>query len=94
MALSATVPAIPIPMPPHAPGRAVAGVRATSHFINDMKLAFLTMGFVLFCAIAIAAGVYANELFQNGSYKAVSFFLDFISVSNVGCKYVIWCIKH
>ena len=63
-------------------------------FLRDVQLALFTMGLVIFCALAVALAWYANALFQNGSYKAVSFFLDFISVSNVGCKYLVWCFRH
>lgn len=62
-------------------------------FFYELKLAFFTSCFAIFCILVIVGAWYVSQWFQNESYKAVVFFLDLISVSNMTSKYAIWIIK-
>lgn len=66
----------------------------TGGLLYEIKLAFFTISFVVFCVTTLIAAIYISQWFANGSYKAVVFFLDLITVSNVTSKYAIWIIKY
>jgi hypothetical protein len=62
-------------------------------FLYELKLAFFTSCFAIFCILAIIGAWDVSQLFQNESYKAVVFFLDFITISNITGKYTVWIMK-
>jgi len=71
----------------------LSGKTFAQGFWDGFRHVFVTVAFIALAIFAIMAAWYVSAWFQNESYKAVVFFLDIITVSNVTGKYATWTMK-